>query len=110
MLNMAYNEIPYERNNMHIWKRKTEKSGLEEAIDTLLTEMTNFSGDDVEYAKMTEQLSKLYALKEIDTPDRVKRDTLAIVAGNIAIALLIIGFEQSHVVTTKVQAFQTKFR
>lgn len=95
---------------MPIRKRQTEKSGLEEAIDDLLLELKSTSAETAEYSQIADQLEKLYKLKEIDTPDRVKKDTLAVVGGNVAIALMIIAFEQHNVVTTKVSGFLSKLR
>lgn len=90
---------------MFTQKPPSKKTGLEKAIDDLLLQMTHFSGEDAEYATMVKQLSKLYALKEIDhtveTRTRVSRDTLFIVGGNIIGILLIVGHERANVVTSK---------
>ncbi len=82
-------------------KSPAEKTGLEEAIDKVLTEMKTFSAEDDDYAKMTVQLETLYKLKEIDKPERVSRDTLALIAGNIAGIILIVGYERANIVTSK---------
>src|SRR5690606_38164920 len=95
---------------MPIKKPSSNVSGLEEVIDDLLGELKVTSVEDDRYPEMTEQLSKLYQLKQLDKPERVKPDTLLVVAGNIAVAAMIIGFEQKHVVTTKVMSFLTKPR
>lgn len=87
-----------------------ESSGLEKAIDTVFSEMSGHSTDSPEYAKMVEQLSKLYSLKEIDSPKRVSPDTLAIVAGNLLGIVLIVGHERAHVVTSKALTFLLKLR
>lgn len=100
---------PYRKETMFNFNQP-EKTKIDDAIDELLDEMKVFTGDSSEYAKMTDQLTKLHALKQNEKPDRVKPDTLAIIAGNIATALLIIGFEQKHVVTTKVTSFLAKLR
>ena len=90
-----------------MFKLKTvaEKTKLESAIDDLLDQMSNFSGDDSEYAKMADQLEKLYKLKAIDKPDRVDANTLAVVAGNLAGIILIVGYERANVVTSKALSF-----
>lgn len=95
---------------MPIKKPSSNVSGLEEVIDDLLGELKVTSVEDDRYPEMTKQLSKLYKLKQLDKPERVKPDTLLVVAGNIAVAAMIIGFEQKHVVTTKVMSFLTKLR
>lgn len=85
-----------------------EKSGLEKAIDEVFREMATRSSDSDEYAKMVDQLSKLYSLKE--TPKRVSPDTLAIVVGNLAGIILIVGHERMNVVTSKALSFVLKLR
>ena len=90
---------------MFTMKKSHEPTGLEKAIDQLLSEMANFSGDDDEYAKMVDQLDKLYKLKALDKPDRVDANTLAIVAGNLAGIIIIVGYESRNVVTSKALGF-----
>jgi hypothetical protein len=85
-----------------------ETSGLEKAIDEVYSEMARHSSDDDEYAKMVDQLSKLYSLRE--TPQRVSPDTLAIVIGNLIGIILIVGHERLHVVTSKALNFVMKLR
>lgn len=86
-------------------KSSTNKDGLTKAIDSLLEEMSDLNGDDPEYAKMADQLTKLYALKEVDhrveSNSRVSMDTLAVVGANLAGILMIVGHERANVVTSK---------
>lgn len=95
---------------MNTWKSKTEDSALEQAIDELFDEMSGYSGDSEEYAKRVDQLSKLYSLKEIDSKKRVSPDTLAIVAGNLAGIVVIVGYERMNIVTSKALNFILKLR
>lgn len=83
----------------------TEKSGLDQAIEKVLHEMKSFSSEDDEYAKMVDQLEKLYALKDTEKPDRVSRDTLAIIAANLIGIVLIVGYESKNIVTSKALNF-----
>lgn len=82
-------------------KPQTEKSGLEKAIDDLLSEMASVSCDTEEYQTMTNQLVKLYKLRKIDKPQKVHPDTWVIVAGNVLGILMIVGYEKSNVVASK---------
>lgn len=95
---------------MFPWKKSHEPTNLEKAIDQLLSEMANFSGDDDEYAKMADQLEKLYKLKAIDKPDRVDANTLALIAGNLAGIVMIVGYERANVVTSKALGFVRQLR
>lgn len=82
-------------------KPTVEKTGLETTITTLISEMASHEGDSEEYTKMVDNLETLYKLKAEDKPDRVDRNTIAIVAGNLLGILVIVGFEKSHVMTSK---------
>ena len=80
-------------------KDSDEKSGLDEAIDSVLAEMASVNADSDEYAKMVDQLVKLYPLKETEAKRKVSPDTMALIAGNLLGIMLIVGHERAHVVT-----------
>ena len=90
-------------------KPKTE-TGLEIAIETVLSEMQGYESTSDEYAIMVDQLKKLYKLKALDQPERVKPDTLALVVGNLLGIILIVGHERAHIVTSKAVSFILKAR
>ena len=95
-------------------KSSTNKDGLTKAIDSLLEEMSDLNGDDPEYAKMADQLTKLYALKEVDyrveSNSRVSMDTMAVVGANLAGILMIVGHERANVVTSKALSLLMKLK
>lgn len=91
-------------------KTQNEDSGLEKAIAEVFREMAQHSGDSEEYAKLADQLTKLYSLKEIDSKRRISPDTLTLVAGNLFGIILIVGHERAHVVTSKALNFVMKLR
>jgi len=82
-------------------KPQTDKTGLEKTIDRLIHSMETHDGDSEEYTKMVDNLETLYKLKAEDKPDRVDLNTIAIVTANIVGILIIVGFEKSHVMTSK---------
>lgn len=75
--------------------------GLEKTIDDLISDIAGYEGDTDDYTKMVDNLETLYKLKLEDKPDRVKLDTIAIVAANLLGIIIIVGFEKSHVMTSK---------
>lgn len=83
-----------------------KKSELDHAISVVFTEMAGESSDSEEYAKMVEQLIRLYSLKP--KPKRISPDTLAIVVGNLVGVLIIVGYERAHIVTSKATNFVLK--
>jgi exopolyphosphatase/pppGpp-phosphohydrolase len=84
--------------------------GLEEAITTCLHNMRASRTDPKTYAKWTDQLVKLQALKKEDTRKRVSPDTWLIVAANVIGILLIINHEQTNSLTSKAISFVPKLR
>jgi hypothetical protein len=95
-----------------VFKKKTqiEKSGLDSAIDDVLSEMKGFTADADEYSKMVDQLTKLYSLKACDKPERVSKDTLAVIFGNIVCVVVIVGYERSNIVTSRALNLLIKLR
>lgn len=82
-------------------KPNDQPSGLEDTIGNLLSEMASYEGHSEEYARMLDQLVKLYPLKETSSPPRISPDTLAIVAGNLLAVLIMVGYERANVITSK---------
>lgn len=94
---------------MH-FKPEKKAHQLDPVIDELLKELNDYPGYSEDYAKRVEQLEKLYKLRDGKTPDPMSQDTLVVVGGNVLIALILIGFEQKHVITTKAISFFSKLR
>ena len=93
--------------------RKTtpqEPNNLEKAIARNLAEMDQYGCNSPEYAKMVEQLAKLYKLKEFDNHGRVSADTKAIILGNLVSIALILGYERANVLTSKALGFVMRLR
>jgi hypothetical protein len=88
----------------------TKPSNLDMVIDNALSEFGEVSVGTPEYAEKVAQLTKLYQLKEIDSKRKVSKDTLAIVAGNLAGIVLMLSYERAHVITTKAIGFVLKPR
>jgi len=90
--------------------KSTVKTGLETEIDNILSAMQGHETHSDEYAACAERLETLYKLKDIDKSERLKPDTLLIVGGNIAVAFMIIAFEQKNIITSKFPSFMLKTR
>jgi hypothetical protein len=86
----------------------TEKTGLEKAIDEVLSQMDNVSADSEEFEKMTDQLVKLHAMKTLEGRPRISPDVKATIAANLAGILVIVGHERTHIVTSKALGFIKK--
>lgn len=78
---------------------------LDELIATVLSEMNEHGVDSPEYPDQLSYLERLHELKAKNRPERLKRDTLVTVAGNLMGILLIVAYEQHHVMTSKGMSF-----
>jgi len=94
---------------MFIMKPQKDDDQLIAAIDVLYAKMSDLSPESREYSAVVDQLQKLYSLKD-NSKSYVSPDTLAMVAGNLAGILLIVGHERAHVVTSKAINFLLKLR
>lgn len=105
---MAYNEDPYERKPMFTKKNDTEQ--INDAINKLHDELEVIHPTDEVYSELLTKLERLHALKNDSRSDRVKPDTLALIAGNLAGIMMIVGHERAHVVTSKALSFVSKLK
>lgn len=85
-------------------------SGIDLAIEDVLSEMKGFTADAKEFDAMTTQLQKLHALKVAEKPCAVDPNTLAMIGGNLLGIVLILEFERMNVITSKAMSFVSKLR
>lgn len=98
---MAYNETTERMAIVRHIFRKDQEDPLNDLIDEVLTQMNTLGPDADEYPKLMAYLERLHELKAKSQRDRVSSDTLALIAGNLAGILLIVAYEQKHVMTSK---------
>lgn len=79
---------------------------LDEAIASVYSDLAGFTAETDEYQKAMNQLTALYALRE----KRVDPNVVLTTLGNIGIALAVIKYEQTGIVTSKVFQFLGKMR
>ena len=89
--------------NLRFWEKR---SVVDEPIDRVLTEMNTYGPDSPEYDKLVRYLERL---KDVKANERqhylVSPDTIALVLGNLAGILIIVAYEQKHVMTSKAMGF-----
>lgn len=74
---------------------------IDEQIDAVLEEMHAVGVTAEEYSKLMSYLERLNEIKVKERQDPVSRDTLALIGGNLLGILLIVAYEQKHVMTSK---------
>lgn len=94
-----------------MFKKNTHMNpGLKEAIELALAELKQHDPDTEEYATILTQIERLFALDAPDKRDKVSKDGLVAVGGNLLGIGMILSWEQVHVITSKALGFVPKIR
>ena len=89
--------------NLRFWEEKT--SIVDEPIERVLTEM-NAGPKSPEFEQNLSYLERLQELKAGERRHfRVSPDTIALVLGNLAGIVIIVVYENKHVMTSKAMGF-----
>lgn len=83
-------------------------SPFDALIDTVIMKMHDVGPQDDTYPELLESLERLKELQASDRPQRISRDTMFIVLGNVLIAGGMIIYEQKHVVASKAMTLLMK--
>jgi len=78
-----------------------KQSKLDEPIDAVLNSMQIYGPESTEYDELIGRLDRLTKMQSEERSSRVSPDTMAIVAGNILGILIIVAYEQKHVMVSK---------
>jgi len=90
--------------NLRFWEEKT--SIVDEPIARVLTEMNTYGPENPEFEKNLTYLERLQELKAGERRHfRVSPDTIALVLGNLAGIVIIVVYENKHVMTSKAMGF-----
>lgn len=88
--------------------RKDESTPLDKQIAAILEEMDAYGPDSDEFQKQLNNLERMMKLKRKNPQPRISPDTLAVVIGNLIGILVIVAYEQKHVMTTRAWGFLVK--
>jgi hypothetical protein len=89
---------------------RRRESILDKPIERVLSDMDTYGPDSKEYSELIEHLDKLTKMKAEDRRNRVSPDTMAMIAGNLLGIVIIVAYEQKHVMTSKGLGFVLKAR
>ena len=82
-----------------------KKSILDDPINKILVKMDNTEPYSEEYVLLLTNLAGLVKLQSEERSNRVSPDTMAVVVSNILGILIIVGYEQGHVVGTRAKDY-----
>ena len=89
-------------------KSKNDEPDLKKPTDKVLKSMDEYGPDSPEYEKLLTYLERFAKLKADTRKSKVSPDTMALVLGNLIGILIIVGYEQNHVITSKGLGFVMK--
>jgi len=104
MFYKPYDETPTEGKTLINLKnpfKPTEPSSLEKEIERLFVKLANLPEASEEYDRVSNQVKKLYPLKETDSKKKVSADVLVGAATNLIGIGMVLNYEQLRVITTK---------
>ena len=84
-----------------MFNKDKEQTDLEFAIDNAFQALRGHAVGDKEYVVVLSQIVKLHELKQNEKPKRVSPDTLALITANLVGIIMIIAYENAHVITSK---------
>jgi len=93
-----------------MFKKTIQKTQLDAEITIVQTALTALKPTDEKYDTTLTQLERLFALKQLEKPERVSPDTKATIAANLAGILTIVAYEHSHVIVTKALTFAMRLK
>lgn len=75
---------------------------IDEAVEDVAQTMLNCDSSSDEYKKANEQFLKLIDLRDrLDNGRKIKPETWALIASNLAGILIVISYERIHVLSSK---------
>lgn len=87
---------------------KIDMTELKQPIDRVLRDMESYGPDSPEYPNLLTSLERLVQLRRGNAGNRVSPDTMATVMGNLLGILVIVAYEQKHVMSSKGLGFILK--
>lgn len=83
------------------FRRKKETPHIDPLIDRVVEQMHTKGVDSDQYPSLLAYLERLHKIKTHERRELVSPDTIALIVGNLAGILLIVAYEQKHVITSK---------
>jgi len=96
---------------MKLFTKKDKRSTIDKEIDSVIEVMSILNANSDEYTAMAKNLEVLMKAKSYNKDGtKVSKDTVWTVVGSIASIVIIVGYEQAHIVASKAIGFVIKGR
>jgi hypothetical protein len=90
--------------------KKDKRTILEKEMEDVVKIMSTHQPDSKEYSVMAENLERLNKVYAQQCERKTKPDTKWLIAGNLLIVGLVLGFERAGIITTKALGYIIKGR
>lgn len=88
---------------------RKEKQKLTSVVDMLSSEMITYGPDSEEFPVMLERMERVDKVRRTSSPLKsVTPEVWLPVIGNVLIVLVVVAYEQKHVITTSALKFLSK--
>jgi len=87
---------------------KKDRKTLDQEVERVLEQMSSMSVDTVEYRTAVDNLKVLCDARGVKSHRALSTDVIVAAASNILGVLLILNYEQMHVITSKAISFAFK--
>ena len=91
-------------------KKPHIKTDLEKARDEALLWLPTFPPNSDEYRAIMARIDELSRIIAAERPEKLSPNTTAMVAANLAIAVIVVGYERANIVFSKALNFMMKLR
>lgn len=99
-----------DRKDMMFKLRHNEPSDLDREIERIMIEMNENATDSEEYKTLLSYLERLNVVKTTNRRKPPSTDTWITAASNLLGILVIVGYEQKHVITSKALGLKSMFK
>ena len=89
-------------------KLSSDKSELEVVRTDIISQLKSHTADSDEYKRMMAHVETLSNLIDANRPKKLDINTVAVIAGNVGIAGMVLWHERDNVLTTKIFPFLGK--
>ena len=89
-------------------KRPVTKTELQTVRTSVIPGLKDLPPDSDEYKKIITHVETLSKLIDAEKPEKLSRNTVAVILGNVGIAGMVLWFERDNVMNTKLFPFLGK--
>ncbi len=91
-----------------LFGKKKDETSLDPVIVKLLAELREHGSETAEFAVNLDYLERVHNLQHKTVRSRLTPDAVALVLGNLLGIVIIVAYEQKHVITSKGLGFVVK--